>query len=283
MVDVLQNKSNLRFAGIVTYNPDINRLVENINSILSQVDTLILVDNASNNMSEIEHAIRDLSKIVLLKNDTNRGIAAALNQIVRFSASNYSEWVLLLDQDSVVPEGIIEHFSKYTDLDGVGIITPRIIDRNFSEEFKNDSELSWIDMCITSGSFINIDLFKKIGEFDEKMFIDLVDFEYCARLRKERYKILRINSVKLLHQLGSMKVRKILGRNIRVTNHPGIRHYYYTRNTIYYYKKHRELLKKSYPGLTTLKKVGKIIAFESEKTDKLKHVVRGLIDGAKMR
>ncbi|MEK4452292.1 MULTISPECIES: glycosyltransferase family 2 protein [unclassified Paenibacillus] len=273
---------NLISAGIVLYNPDISRLQENMNAIHPQVDYLILIDNASENINEIESVTRDFEKVILLKNDKNYGIATALNQIVQYSSSKFSEWVLLLDQDSVVPKNMIEQFSKYRTIDSVGIITPRIVDRNYLEEVKNDSETAYIEKCITSGSFINISLFKKLGGFDEKMFIDFVDFEYCARVRKANYKILRINSIVLLHQLGSMKVYRILGKTIRVTNHSSLRHYYYTRNTVYYYKKHKDFLKKTYPGLTTLKKVAKILAFENKKTEKIKCVFKGLIDGAKM-
>ncbi len=39
------NKNKAFAAGIVSYNPDIKRFKENIDSILSQVDKLIIIEN----------------------------------------------------------------------------------------------------------------------------------------------------------------------------------------------------------------------------------------------
>ena len=49
---------DLTAAGIVLYNPDINRMNENINNIINQVDYVILVDNGSKNKPDIEDAIQ---------------------------------------------------------------------------------------------------------------------------------------------------------------------------------------------------------------------------------
>ena len=40
-------------AGIVTFNPDIGRLKENIDAILPQVSELVIVDNGSANVDEV--------------------------------------------------------------------------------------------------------------------------------------------------------------------------------------------------------------------------------------
>ena len=50
------------FAGIVLFNPEINRLKENITHILGQVNQLILVDNGSNNKEEIRSEIQILTQ-----------------------------------------------------------------------------------------------------------------------------------------------------------------------------------------------------------------------------
>ena len=42
------------YAGIVTYNPKIERLIENINSIYPQVDKVIVYDNGSENIEDIK-------------------------------------------------------------------------------------------------------------------------------------------------------------------------------------------------------------------------------------
>ena len=55
-------------AGIVLYNPDLGRLKENIESICKQVDKVILIDNGSDNIREIEDLIKEYLNCILLNN-----------------------------------------------------------------------------------------------------------------------------------------------------------------------------------------------------------------------
>ena len=68
-------------AGIVLFNPEIERLNENIEHIRKQVPMLILVDNGSSNLEDVKSLICDVPNIILLENGKNLGIAQALNRI----------------------------------------------------------------------------------------------------------------------------------------------------------------------------------------------------------
>jgi rhamnosyltransferase len=274
-------------AGIVLYNPDIIRLKENINAIQPQVEFIVLVDNDSTNIKKVEYEYSNSNKVFIIKNSNNMGIATALNQIVQFCEHKNHEWVLTLDQDSVVPYNLIKSYERYTNLDRIGIITPKIIDRNYLEDDNVlvnilEPEYEYVEKCITSASFINIPICRKIGYFDVKMFIDLVDFEYCIRLQKAKYKILRLNHISLIHQLGDLKVYNVLGKKIFVTNHSEIRNYYYARNSVYYLKKHKDYLSKKDVYLKLLTKMIKVSVFEKRKILKLKAIFFGMKDGVKM-
>lgn len=274
-------------AGIVLYNPNIIELKENINAIISQVDFIILIDNCSINIEEIELEYKNINNVFIVKNEKNEGIAKALNQIINLCEQRRCKWVLTLDQDSVVPDNLIETYKKYLNLDKIGIITPKIIDRNYLEEKKllikkSEPEYEYVEKCITSASFINIRICKEIKYFDEKMFIDLVDFEYCLRLRRAGYKILKLNYIALIHQLGNLKVYNVLGKKIFVTNHSEIRNYYYSRNSIYYLKKHKKYLPKKNIYLNLLKKILKIVFFEKIKVKKMIAIFLGIKDGIRM-
>lgn len=58
---------------------------------------------------------------------------------------------------------------------------------------------------ITSGSLTNLDAWKAIGGFDEKLFIDLVDTEYDIRALMKGYCSYRINTVVLTHEIGHIE------------------------------------------------------------------------------
>ena len=118
-------------AGIVLYNPSIDRLEANILSILDQVNSIYLVDHGSKNVSEIEKFLKSFNskKIVFEHNLENKGIAYALNQILFFANSNEYDWFLTLDQDSVCSPCLIEEYLKHVD-HNVGQLTCNIVDRN---------------------------------------------------------------------------------------------------------------------------------------------------------
>lgn len=243
-------------AGIVLFNPDILRLRHSIESIINQVESLILVDNGSNNIKEIEKLIEKYNTIKLIKSSSNKGIAFALNIIVKESKMQGYEWVLTLDQDSVTQKNTIKIFEKYINNNDVAIICPYIIDktRKNIQIYTSDEEITEVKFCITSGSLINIDICTKIGGFDEWMFIGLVDNDYCRRIDILKYKILQVNSIILDHQLGDLVPSRfeklylnlslllkmdLIGKLSYKRKINPDRLYYGTRNVIYMMKKYK--------------------------------------------
>ncbi|WP_129724909.1 glycosyltransferase family 2 protein [Xylanivirga thermophila] len=268
--------------GIVLYNPNIGILKENIKSIYSQVYRLVLIDNNSNIeiRNEVIKLIRLYENIRIIQNDKNEGIAKALNQVMEFAESINAEWAITLDQDSVCPPNLIATYEKYTNLADVAIITPVIIDRNDrTRDYNTSYDHQEIERCITSAALNNIKVWRNVGKFDEKMFIDFVDFEYSYRVREYGYKILRINKINLLHRLGDLKIKYIGKKKICVGNHNALRKYYYVKNACYCHRRHKIL----YPAKSMIfdicKLTIKIILYENEKKQKLRHVVKGIKDG----
>ena len=60
------------------------------------------------------------------------------------------------------------------------------------------------------------DIFDKIGGFDEKLFIDGVDFDFCIRMRKAGYGILRSNNVYLLQEVGKGRSKSLFGKTFSI-------------------------------------------------------------------
>lgn len=270
-------------AGIVLYNPDIERLKENIYGIYDQVDLIILVDNNSENIEDVQKEVCKHENIKLIKNEINLGIASALNQIMEFGEKNNFNWVLTLDQDSICPKNLIAEYNKYIDINDVAIICPKIIDIN--RPIKEDEcivDYKFIDKCITSASLTNVEIWKKISGFDEKMFIDMVDFDYCRRVTLNNFKILRVNNVSILHEIGNITQHKILGLSFIAHNHSSFRKYYIARNIIYFERKHKLHKTKLIEYLRILKLMLISILFEKNKIEKIKMILKGTIDGYKV-
>lgn len=278
-------------AGIVTYNPDFKRLQENIQAIITQIDELIIVDNNSDNIAIFESYIKKFPKIKIIKNKENLGIATALNQLCGYAEKNEYSWILTLDQDSVCFPEIIKHYNEFINSSNsdsnIGILTCYIEDRNFVYEDRYIDEgklgFSYTDFCITSGSYINLQIWNKIGGFDEKYFIDKVDTDYCQTMIENNLFIVKINYVGLLHEVGSnTRIVKVFHKKIHVFNHSPFRCYYIARNSIYFARKHKDYIDFWANYKTAYHRLLVVLIFEKQKSEKIRQCIRGIIDGHKL-
>lgn len=278
------NDKTLIYAGIVSYNPDIIRLNENINAIYPQVDKVLIVDNNSDNLSGIERVVMKYRNAILIKNNDNLGIAKALNQIMETGLNEQVDWILTLDQDSVVTDSLILQYRQYIDLPNVGMLTCIIKDRNAKgiTSSEIEGEYEEVPRCYTSGCLTKVSAWNDSGHFDEKMFIDYVDYDMCMKLRECGYKIFRVNQIGLLHELGHSKDVKLFNKKYVVSNHSPKRKYFIVRNWLYYNKKHSKILnlRQEYKGF--LRFVIFTIIYEPNKLLKIKAMVHGALDSRKM-
>lgn len=269
---------NKCLACIITYNPNIELLLKNIEAIKNQVSNLLILDNNSNNYLDICKIIGKNIKIV--HNDVNDGISKNLNFAVNFGLENNYEWLLTLDQDTICPSNLVSSYLNLYEKLGdktVASFTPKIIN-NGIEELGESSEYEFVKMCITSANLIKLDIVKVIGGYDERFFIDYVDTDICANLINSGYKICRLNNVKIMHSIGVSKLHYLFGKRIIAYNHSAIRDYYISRNYLLYMRKYKDkeplgISKK----LIFVKKII-ILLYEKNKFKKFRYIRRGIKD-----
>ena len=93
---------------IVTFNIG-KGLFKCFESIKHQVDEVVIVDNNSNAETiQVLNEFEKLSDVNIIYNKENRGIAAALNQGVKYAIENNYDWVITLDHDSEATENMIK-------------------------------------------------------------------------------------------------------------------------------------------------------------------------------
>lgn len=273
-------RKELIYAGIVSYNPDIDRLKQNIDAIIPQVTEVVIFDNGSNNINQILDITG--SKIKVLRNEENMGIAFALNCLMKYGEKKY-QWMLSLDQDSVCEKDYVRKVMPYfSNIDNIGIVAPVVVDCNIGIVGHNPKEkYTYVKTCITSGAFVKVSVWQQIRGYDESMFIDSVDFEFCYRVRKAGYKIIQVRDVQLQHAIGTSRKYKLLFWNINVYGHSVFRKYYIARNNVYYPLKHHLWLHFIRGNIRNLKLLVIIVLYESEKKDKVISVFRGWRDAFK--
>ena len=270
-------------AGIVTYNPDIKRLKQNVSELLKQVKFLYIVDNGSNNIEQIETLLSEICNInvKIKKFENNLGIAAALKEIMDYSKSSQYKWVLSLDQDSVIEPGLVNEYlrasnnPKYQD---VGMFTCLIKDRNFQDKKyeEQNQEVQEVPYCITSAAFTNVEKYNDTSGYDTSFFIDAVDFDICYSLREKGYKVCRVNYTGLYHEVGHGENRRFLWKSIVVYHQNPIRIYYFARNLKFMHRKHRQLYPVHFLIKSELALFARILIYEDSKKEKIKSFWNGI-------
>ena len=270
-------------AVVITYNPG-DDFLKNISAISKQVNQIIIIDNSSANKNFIREIRRMHPSIILVENATNIGIAGALNIGVKTAIRLQFHWALQLDQDSLLNANMIEVVCKTflsTDLSRTAMIGV-----NYSNGGKNmlknsRKEIIEVSTLITSGSFINTEVFVKAGDYRSDFFIDAVDFEYSLRLRKQQYQLLLVTQPLMSHAIGELKTLNLGLFKLHSTNHNALRRYYRARNTMLLTRMYFT----SFPGWILkylfffMLSILLIILVDNNKGDKLKSILKGLKDG----
>lgn len=281
------NKHSI-YAIIVSYEPN-SSLIRLYESIKNQVDEIVIIDNNSRNTESI-HILKELENqnISVIYNKENSGIATALNQGVKIAIDKKYKWILTLDQDSEFYQNtynlLLESYESLKDKDITMIIAPKAIERinTKKDEIKinGNKKIIWKDVILnlTSGSLIKAESFDKVGLFDDKLFIEQVDNDFCYRLIKNKYKIKIAQNINFIQEIGNAK--KIYGCIIR--NHKPKRKYYLSRNVAIMLKRYFFTA----PYTTTRYFLGgtmfgwiKILLFEKDKCKKILSGFKGFIDG----
>lgn len=281
-------EKNKTIAGIVLYNPNLSRLKQNIDAVSVQVKYIIIYDNGSKNLSDIEDLIKQYgTKIIFISNKDNCGIAHALNIIAMKAIELHYEYLLTLDQDTVIKNNLVRIYSKYIDKKKFGQLCCGYEDVNVPGVFKNLNtsvnkfDLDMVDRCITSGTLINLHALKLVGGFDENLFIDEVDNEISYLLKYNSFPTYRINFIGMEHELGKIQIEKIIGKKISISNYSPFRRYYITRNRVIVSKRYKKEEPLIDSFIVPIKEVAIILLFEKEKRCKIASIFKGLFDGLK--
>lgn len=267
---------------IVTFNPDIKLLLNNIYSIKDQVDTVYIVDNCSSNINEIKKHICSIDNLHIFCNEKNYGIAYALNKGFELAKKDCYEWVLTLDQDSICPEKMVEKFLPFMDAEKVGIVCPLVDYKNYyRKKDHTGNEFDYVNACMTSGSMTSIKAWGKVVGFDVWLFIDCVDNDFCIKLESAGFKIIRVNGVVIKHELGNATKVKFGPISFTTFNYNAFRNYYIVRNNLYLNYKYRDKMNVTRNLSILLYNEMIKIVFEKKKIGTIGSLGRGLIDGLK--
>lgn len=229
--------ANIDFALIIVlFNPD-RKEIENVKH-LSGAFYGVVVDNSPAPAFQCD----TIGKMKYKPLRHNVGIAKAQNEGIEILRKDgKSKYIVFFDQDSEFPDSypqsIVNEYIRINKLhdDKLSCLGPIIIDKGDGEEYKSAfhkvpaAEKGFVSKSeiISSGSCFSIKRFDEIGMFDERLFIDFVDTEWCFRSEALGYVCGQTTNLKLEHKVGNRKFH--LGRHIILLSAP-FRYYYQYRN-----------------------------------------------------
>ena len=276
---------------MVAYYPDVT-ILDNLRKLSEQITNIVLVDNASGGASAkwVESAGR-LPGVTLIRNNSNLGIATALNIGIRHALQTGRQWVATFDQDTLIPPRYFEQLFEVYELcparQNVGMIVPgnwswSELDHAFiAKKHLTEPAWSFVRAALNSGSLIKPEIFESVGFYDDGLFLDYVDVEFCLRLQKNGFKILSATPVVLQHELGTKQTRNLLGFHLSFRIHAAWRYYYIMRNRVMLYHRYFSAFPlwalQDFKGL--LWEMGRIIFLENGRRQKLNAAFQGVRDG----
>jgi rhamnosyltransferase len=219
-------------AGMVTLYNSEWAVLQSIDTYISQVDLLYLVDNSEvKDGSLIDVIVSAYPSVVYISNEGNKGIATALNVAARTAVASGFSYLLMMDDDSLAPPEMVSELYRIMTGEQVGRIG--IVASQSDPSVQRDDE-QFVLTAITSGSLLNLEAYTSVGPFLDDLFIDWVDHEYCFRLTRNGYRILMANRVHLNHRLGVFKNKRMLGLfPVQFRSHNPTRLYYKFRNSLH--------------------------------------------------
>lgn len=221
------------FAIVVTYFPEVSRLGSLLESLVPQVQRLVIVDNTPteniDNVHVAEGVLARFPSVMYLPLGDNLGIAAAQNAGIRIALESQCEYILLSDQDSIPSANMVDELvATARDLreigTAVGCVCPTYFDETTRQSFSfqthpqgrvfytalsAEQALPWVEIvtAISSGSLIPVSTIAQVGGMREDFFIDQVDSEWCHRARALGFSNFGTARATLRHRLGDQSFR----------------------------------------------------------------------------
>jgi rhamnosyltransferase len=219
----------------------------------------------------------------------NEGTAGGFNRGVQaLLASGAEEYVLLLDQDSRAPDGMVEGLVAASRagtgaglaIAAVGPLLGDVKDERVARPLppRVAAGLIPVETLASSGTLVRHDVLARIGPLDATLFIDGVDHEWCLRARAQGLASYVAPHVRLAHNMGDRLVR--LGGRPRPIHDNPVRHYYIVRNSLLLAR--RAYLPARWRARELALTVRRIVAYallSARRRESTRNMVRAIADG----
>lgn len=167
-------------------------------------------------------------KVILLKAEENGGFAKGNNIGIKYALENNTDYIMILNNDTLVEPNFIEELLKPFELDSsIGVTTGKIyyegqrntlwfaggefLDNRFygahigegeedKGQYDSERELTFSTGCLM---MIKAEVLKKVGLLPEEYFMYYEDVDFCLKLREAGYKLWFVPTAKIYHKVSA--------------------------------------------------------------------------------
>lgn len=274
-------------------------LADAVEQYLRQADLVVVVDDGSPSGASAVLKRCAAAGASVLRQETNSGIAAALNAGIALARQKRPalDFIMTVDQDSRIADNYLDDLVRTfraAEASGlrVGMVSPKQVSGLASAQTGTHKGFLLGGEPIQSGLLIPVPVFDQVGRFLEEFFIDGVDSEFYLRCRRAGLRNVLSPEAFLEHSLGTMVQAKLLGRTLSWRGQPVLvrtaavwRYYYIFRNRLLILRIHRVPALLWFLGglLKDIRHLVLVSFLASAKRDRLAASLSGLRDGLRGR
>jgi GT2 family glycosyltransferase len=187
---------------------------------------VIVVDNGSrdDSVAAIQGAFPE---VTILETGRNLGFAGGNNVGIRYALANGAQYILVLNNDTIVDAQLIRNFLEVSAIDEqAGIFGAKVyyysqpnriwyaggrwlnkisafihVGLNEVDDENVFSSVTETDYACGCAFFVKADVLRQVGMFDEKFFLMFEETDFCYRARRGGFRCLFVPNAKVWHKV----------------------------------------------------------------------------------
>ncbi len=222
--------------------------IESLKKLTYTEYDILVIDNGSS--EDPSDAFKQLfPDILIIRNGCNLGFAGGNNIGIQYGLDRGYEYLLLLNNDTIVDSGFLDELIDASDSDAkIGIVGPIIYQYDnknvvqsagmnvskygvksdnigYNEKDHGQFHASERDFITGCAMLVKRKVFEHLGGLDPKYFAYWEDMDFCMRARKKGFKIYFTPESRIWHK-GSSSTGGYMNKTA---------YYYHIRNSVYFF------------------------------------------------
>ena len=272
---------------VVTYYPEKDLLISNINAFLDDVDRVLVWENTPCE-EKCKYRFIEHEKVNYC-GDGNNSISRALNYAWRYAKENDYNYILTMDQDSILYNFKAMKNYAINHLYEKIIIGPYLETYNtvLHPSISNKSSCAVkVESLITSGTLIYVEVLDVVNGYDDNLVIDGIDTDLCLRSNLHSIYSYQIPNCSLIQRFGEPKIGHFMGKRHLYSSYSPVRLMGILRSHIYLMRKYKSMsfeMRKYIIQHYIINKLFEIILFEDHKVAKVSAMLNGIYQGFRIK